>query len=146
MLFSGIELHKRSVAIHTLDAETVVRAANLPAQRRALTAYFGTLPGPHRAVVQCTGMWYWVRDLLVPQGRLTSYRNSTIPVPICCTGTRRSPGLRTRRGTSALPRPSVTEPTRRARSIAMWDVSSRVRLKSAVSGEFSFERRSPSPA
>jgi len=49
MLFSAIDLHKRSVAIHTLDAEgTVVRAANLPAQRRALTAYFGTMPGPHR--------------------------------------------------------------------------------------------------
>ena len=69
MLFSGIDLHKRSVAIHTLDAAgTVVRAAKLPAQRRALTTYFGTLPGPHRAVVECTGMWYWVRDLLVPQG------------------------------------------------------------------------------
>ena len=57
---TGINLHKRSVAIHTLDAEgTLVRAANLPAQRRALTAYFGTLPGPHPAVVECTGMWYW---------------------------------------------------------------------------------------
>ena len=69
MLFSGIDLHKRSIAIHTLDADgAVVRTANLPAQRGALTAYFGTLPGPHRAVVECTGMWYWVRDLLVPQG------------------------------------------------------------------------------
>ena len=45
MLFSGIDLHKRSIAIHTLNADgTVVRAANLPAQRRALTAYFGTRP------------------------------------------------------------------------------------------------------
>jgi len=69
MLFSGIDLHKRSVAIHTLDAAgTVVRTAKLPAHRRALATYFDTLPGPHRAVVECTGMWYWVRDLLVPQG------------------------------------------------------------------------------
>jgi transposase len=69
MLFSGIDLHKRSVAIHTLDVDgAIVRTANLPAERSALTAYFGTLPGPHRAVVECTGMWYWVRDLLVPQG------------------------------------------------------------------------------
>lgn len=69
MLFSGIDLHKRSVAIHTLDAAgTVVKRANLPARPRALSAYFKTLPGPHRAVVECTGMWYWVRDLLVPQG------------------------------------------------------------------------------
>src|SRR5687767_4936621 len=69
MLFSGIDLHKRSVAIHTLDAAgTVVRTAKLPAHRRALATYFDALPGPHRAVVECTGMWYWVRDLLVPQG------------------------------------------------------------------------------
>jgi transposase len=69
MLFSGIDLHKHTVAIHTLDAEgAVVRRANLPARHGALTAYFATLPGPHRAVVECTGMWYWVRDLLVPQG------------------------------------------------------------------------------
>ena len=35
MLFSGIDMHKRSVAIHTLDAAgTVVRAANLPAKRQ----------------------------------------------------------------------------------------------------------------
>ena len=69
MLFSGIDLHKRTVAIHTLDADgATVRTANLPTQRRALTSYFEALPGPHRAVVECTGMWYWLRDLLVPQG------------------------------------------------------------------------------
>jgi transposase len=45
-----------------------VRTANLPTQRRALTTYFDALPGPLRAVVECTGMWYWLRDLLVPQG------------------------------------------------------------------------------
>ena len=42
-----------------------------PTSRRSvapLTAYFDALPGPHRAVVECTGMWYWVRDLLVRQG------------------------------------------------------------------------------
>lgn len=54
---------------HTLEASgTVVRTTNLPAERRALTADIGTFPGPHRAVVECTGMWYWVRDLLAPQG------------------------------------------------------------------------------
>jgi hypothetical protein len=69
MLYSGIDLHKRTIAIHTLDAAgSVRRQANLPAEREAVTAYFATLPGPHQAVVECTGMWYWVRDLLVPQG------------------------------------------------------------------------------
>jgi transposase len=69
MLFSGIDLHKRTLAIHTLDAEGgVVRQGTVPARRDALTAYFATLPGPHRAVVECTGMWYWVRDHLTAQG------------------------------------------------------------------------------
>ncbi|HEX9563871.1 MAG TPA: transposase [Gemmatimonadaceae bacterium] len=69
MLFSGIDLHKRTVAIHTLDADgATVRTANLPTQRRAPTTYFEELPRPHRAVVECTGMGYWLRDLLVPQG------------------------------------------------------------------------------
>ena len=69
MLFSGIDLHKRTIAIHTVDADgAVVREAQLAARHDALGAYFATLPGPHRAVVECTGMWYWVRDLLTLQG------------------------------------------------------------------------------
>lgn len=69
MLYSGIDLHKRTLAIHTLDAAgALVRQADLPTRREAITAYFATLPGPHQAVVECTGMWYWLRDLLVPQG------------------------------------------------------------------------------
>ena len=69
MLYSGIDLHKRTLAIHTLDARGgLVRRADLPTDRAAVTAYFAGLPGPHQAVVECTGMWYWLRDLLVPQG------------------------------------------------------------------------------
>lgn len=69
MMFSGIDLHKRTVSIHTLDeAGELVRAASLAATRGTVRAYFATLPGPHRAVVECTGMWYWLRDLLVPEG------------------------------------------------------------------------------
>ncbi|MGQ0642453.1 MAG: hypothetical protein ACT4P6_17045 [Gemmatimonadaceae bacterium] len=69
MLFSGIDLHKRTIAIQTVDGEgTVVREAQLAARRPAVTAYVATLPRPHRAVVECTGMWYWVRDLVSTQG------------------------------------------------------------------------------
>ena len=46
----------------------MVRQADLPTQRDVITAYFASLPGPHQAVVECTGMWYWLRDLLVSQG------------------------------------------------------------------------------
>ena len=70
MLYSGIDLHKRSLAIHTVDATgALVREAALPTKRPAVLAYFRSLPpAPHRAVVECIGSWYWLRDLLVPVG------------------------------------------------------------------------------
>src|SRR5690349_2842052 len=69
MLFSGIDLHKRSLVIHTLDADGVTaREAELKSDRAAVSAYFGTLTGPHRAVVECVQSWYWLRDLLAPAG------------------------------------------------------------------------------
>ena len=69
MLYSGIDLHKRTLAIGTVDAAGVlVRTANLPSRRDAVSAYFATLDGPHQAVCEWTSMWSWVRDLLVPQG------------------------------------------------------------------------------
>jgi len=49
MLFSGIDLHKRSLVIHTLDAEGVTtREAELRSDRAAVMAYVATLAGPHR--------------------------------------------------------------------------------------------------
>lgn len=69
MLYSGIDLHKRSLVIHTLDADgTTTREAQLKSDRGAVLAYFGTLSGPHRAVVECVQSWYWLRDLLGPTG------------------------------------------------------------------------------
>jgi transposase len=69
MLYSGIDLHKHAMVIHTVAEDgTAVREAEFATTRPALTAYFATLPGPHRAVVECLGSWYWVRDLVVPQG------------------------------------------------------------------------------
>ncbi|MGH8515217.1 MAG: IS110 family transposase, partial [Gammaproteobacteria bacterium] len=69
MLYSGIDLHKHSLVIHTVAEDgTAVREAEMATVRPAVTAYFATLPGPHRAVVECLGSWYWVRDLVVPQG------------------------------------------------------------------------------
>ncbi|HWP03821.1 MAG TPA: hypothetical protein VNL96_10220 [Gemmatimonadaceae bacterium] len=55
----------------------MVRQASLAATRGTVRAYIATLPGPHRAVVECTGMWYWIRDVLVPQG--VGLRVSLVP-------------------------------------------------------------------
>jgi transposase len=69
MLYSGIDLHKRTLSIHTLDAAgTPVRKADLPTRRETVTAYVATIDGPHQAVCESTSMWYWARDLLMPQG------------------------------------------------------------------------------
>src|SRR4249919_436355 len=55
MLFSGIDLHKRSLVIHTLDADGATTSeAELRSDHAAVMAYFGTLDGPHRAVVDAT--------------------------------------------------------------------------------------------
>ena len=69
MLHSGIDLHKRTIAIATVTPDgRAVQDRQLPTTRAAVRAYFAALPGPHRAVVESTSNWYWLRDLLVGAG------------------------------------------------------------------------------
>jgi transposase len=69
MLHSGIDRHPRSMTIATVATDgQPVQDATLPTTRAALRAYFGALPGPHRAVVESTANWYWVHDLLTSAG------------------------------------------------------------------------------
>ena len=69
MYYSGIDQHKVSSVITTLTADgTRVAQETLPNCRRLLLQYFTQFPGPHKAVVEATGRWYWLRDLLVPAG------------------------------------------------------------------------------
>ena len=69
MLHSGIDLHKRTVVISTVDPEGhSVRDAELPTSRARIQSYFSSLPGPHRAVVESTSNWYWLSDLLLSGG------------------------------------------------------------------------------
>ena len=66
MLHSGIDLHKRTIAIATVTPDgQPVRDAQLATSRPAIRAYFESMPGPHRAVVESTSNWYWLHDLLV---------------------------------------------------------------------------------
>jgi transposase len=65
MLYSGIDLHKRSVVIATVDERgQVVREESVPASRPAVARYFQWLPEPTIATVEATSSWYWLRDLL----------------------------------------------------------------------------------
>lgn len=69
MFYSGIDQHKRTSVITTLTATgEPVAQVTLPNQRLLLRQYFTQFPGPHQAVVEATGRWYWLRDLLVPAG------------------------------------------------------------------------------
>jgi transposase len=65
MLYSGIDLHKRTAVISTVDEKgTVVAEASVPTSRPAVARYFQWLPGPTVATVEATSSWYWLRDLL----------------------------------------------------------------------------------
>jgi len=60
---SGIDLHKRRSVIYTVDSKgNRIKEATIKSHPKALTAYFATLPGEHRAVVETTSGWYWVSD------------------------------------------------------------------------------------
>ena len=69
MLQHGIDLHKRTIVIATLDQKgSLVRRSKIPATRPDLLRYLDSLEGPHRAVVEATGSWYWVADLFRARG------------------------------------------------------------------------------
>lgn len=69
MWYSGIDQHKRDCVITTYgpDGPRVkqARVANTPL---AMAQYVADLPGPHQAVVESTGGWYWLADVLAPLG------------------------------------------------------------------------------
>jgi len=69
MYTSGIDQPKRDSVITTLDtAGERVRQVRLPNHRAAISRYFAAFPGPHQAVVESTGRWYWLSDLLTGLG------------------------------------------------------------------------------
>lgn len=69
MYYSGIDQHKRYSVIATYDADgQLVKHARVPNDRPRLLAYFTALEGPHHAVVEATGNWYWLADTLANTG------------------------------------------------------------------------------
>jgi transposase len=70
MMLHAIDLHKRVLQFATMreDGETVLHEVRSPASRDALRAYLLQWPGArHRVVVETTGSWYWVHDVLREQ-------------------------------------------------------------------------------
>ena len=65
MLYSGVDLHRRSIVICTVnESSTVLARKSMKTQPELITNYFRQWPEDHRAVVECTTGWYWFCDLL----------------------------------------------------------------------------------
>ena len=63
--FTGIDLHKRSSLLTTLNADgDIVEQRKIHNHPNALRLYFRRLEGTHRAVVETTTGWYWLADTL----------------------------------------------------------------------------------
>jgi len=69
VFYSGIDQHRLTSVITTLgESGERLAQVTLANDRWLLTQYFAQFAGEHQAVVEATGRWYWLRDLLVPQG------------------------------------------------------------------------------
>lgn len=65
MFYSGVDLHRRSLSICTVDDNgTVVGRTKIKTDPALVADYFHQWPGEHRAVVECTTGWYWFCDLV----------------------------------------------------------------------------------
>ena len=69
MWYSGIDQHKQYCVITTYGPEGPrVKQVRVPSTPLALQLYFAEFPGPHKAVVESTGSWYWLADVLAALG------------------------------------------------------------------------------
>jgi transposase len=80
MMLHSIDLHKRVLQLATMreDGQEVLQEARMPACREALSAYLQQWPGcRHKVVVETTGSWYWVHDLLREHGAALTLAHAT---------------------------------------------------------------------
>ena len=69
MWFTGIDQHREFCVLTTYGPEGPrVKQARVASTALALAPYFAEFPGPHKAVVESTGGWYWLADTLAGLG------------------------------------------------------------------------------
>ena len=69
MWYSGIDQHKAYCVITTYGPDGPrVKQARVASTPLAVQQYFAAFPGPHKAVVESTGAWYWLADTLAGVG------------------------------------------------------------------------------
>jgi len=65
MYYTGIDLHKKTAFITTIDnSGKVVFRRNFATREEDLIEYFVSLDGPTKIVIESTCSWYWLHDLL----------------------------------------------------------------------------------
>ena len=69
MYYTGIDLHKKTSFITTIDARgKIVTRANLQNVEEAILAYFTKLGDETKIVIESMASWYWLYDLLTGEG------------------------------------------------------------------------------
>ena len=69
MYYTGIDLHKKTSFITTIDARgKLVTRANLQNVEEDILAYFVNLGGETKIVIESMASWYWLYDLLTGEG------------------------------------------------------------------------------
>ena len=76
MYYTGIDLHKKTSFITTIDAGgKIVTRANLQNVEEDILAYFATLGEETQIVIESMSSWYWLYDLLTGEGFEVSISN-----------------------------------------------------------------------
>ncbi len=69
MYYTGVDLHRRLIVLCTVDESgTIVARARMRTEPEKIIGYFSQWAAPQKAVVECTGSWYWFCDLLRTNG------------------------------------------------------------------------------
>ena len=69
MYYTGIDLHKKTSFITTVDADgKIVTRANLQNVEEDILAYFANLGDETKIVIESMSSWYWLYDLLTGEG------------------------------------------------------------------------------
>ena len=69
MYYTGIDLHKKTSFITTIDAGgKIITRANLHNVEEDILAYFVALREETKIVIESMSSWYWLYDLLTGEG------------------------------------------------------------------------------
>jgi hypothetical protein len=98
MFYSGIDQHKRNSYITTYGPDgAIVKQERVPNTPLRFHRYFAQFRGPHKAVVESTGSWYWLADLCATLNVELSLAHATRLKTISAAKVHRTPARKVQR-------------------------------------------------